>query len=205
VAKYTSPLCKRQSPRRPGFLEPPTTMTLSADVTRLRVTLQAYTGTCGYCGQPPGCLDRGSRQRACLWKSTATRTLAAHGSEGATPVAAKRDRHSRTASHCCCGSHGSPRALENGSGEQVHVDRRHGEGVLPGQAHSGARGRAAPSRRQAWPRNRLSPLSTEKLVYAGLTFQSSTRFQQLWTILWTDTTFSLQTASHRVRAKGSNP
>jgi hypothetical protein len=33
-------------------------------------------------------------------------------------------------------------------------------------------------------RNRLSPFSTEKLVYAALAFQRSTRFQQLWTNLF---------------------
>lgn len=43
-------------------------------------------------------------------------------------------------------------------------------------------------------RNRLSPLSTESVVYAGFLFQRSPRFPQLWTFLWTRDLFYLRTA-----------
>jgi len=48
-----------------------------------------------------------------------------------------------------------------------------------------------PARRPS--RNRLSPFSTEKVVYAGFGFHSSARFQHLWTALWINEVIILQT------------
>jgi hypothetical protein len=52
------------------------------------------------------------------------------------------------------------------------------------------------------PRNRVSPLSTEIVVYAGLAFQRSTRFPQLWKKLWKNVWFGLQNNDLLPRNRG---
>jgi hypothetical protein len=60
-------------------------------------------------------------------------------------------------------------------------------------------GRAPPGSRGEPLRNRVSPFSTEKLVYAALAFQCSTRFQQVWMSLWKTDASCLQSTGLRLQ------
>ncbi len=51
-------------------------------------------------------------------------------------------------------------------------------------------------------RNRLSPFSTEKVVYAAVVFHCSTRFPHLWTTLWITNGLCLQNDHLLVRIRG---